>query len=110
MGTLAKDAWLFVVVAVLSIASTYWLLDASVHDRFPSWLAAVENRDSVLRIASRGLGLAGMGVFYLRRGDVWRAAETFGGTPPSPWSAAIPALAVSFMLVATLAWLVTAQG
>jgi hypothetical protein len=97
MGTLSKDLWLFAATAVLSVVGLYWATDAAVHHQLPAWLSGLGKPTQTLRYMFRAFGLAVVGVFYLMRRDIWRAAQ-LNGDAPSPWQMGIFSIVVSTLV------------
>lgn len=102
MGTLSKDGWLFVTTAVVSLVGLYWAADATINHQLPAWLSEMDKPTRTLRYAFRAFGLVVVGIFYLMRKDIWRAAE-LNGEAPSPWKPALTSIVIATIIASVVA-------
>lgn len=103
LGRLARDAWLFAIIFVLS---GVFLLAVFYHpELFVVELEGGEPRNT-RRIVLSGLGLLTTGLFYLKYRTYYRGMTMSGLESPSPWKMGFAVFAIA--LVLQIAFLIVA--
>ncbi len=95
LGRLAQDAWIFVLVFVLS--SVLLFTAFKVPGMFMFELGDGEPR-SVARLAMAGAGILTMGLLYLKYQTHYRAMALSGMESPSPWKMGIAVLVIAIAI------------
>ena len=101
MGRLARDVWIYALVATTWSAVGVWAGYAIMTETLPGWLSEVDvggRPGRTLRFAGRAVSLALFGSMYLRQRVCFKAQELAGVTPAGPWRAALVCSAVSIVL------------
>lgn len=110
-GRLAKDLWIYLLVAAawsaLMIAVGYGI----AADNLPGWLDVAGKPGRTVRFAGRGLALAVFGMVYLRHRPLIKAQELLGDEPPpNPWPAGLLTAVAAMVLTLLFGWIGAALG
>ena len=95
LGRLARDAWLFAVIFVLS-----GVFLVAVFDHPELFVVELEDAEprNVRRFFLSGLGLLTTGLFYLKYRTYYRGMAVSGQESPSPWKTGIAVFVIAIVL------------
>ena len=95
LGRLARDAWLFALIFVLSGVFLF-----AVFDHPELFVVELEDGEprNVRRVFLSGLGLLTAGLFYLKYRTYYRGMAMSGLESPSPWKTGFAVLAIAIAL------------